>query len=153
MQQSSPKLVTSVRPGVYVVRSGALRKPQNPCLRLHLCSTTTTTTTKDHRGSDLGLALRGGRCLLGLALRGERCLLGEWGSSTQQLEDAECKVAGDMKRSPGPTKPILIPFPREGSRDRVTKGDGVLGLRKELSLRVFLLLLLQLPLLRESCAF
>ena len=99
MQQSSPKLVTSVRPGVYKVRSGALRKSGNPYQQLHLCSTTTTTTTKDRRGSKLGLALRGGRCLLGLALRGGWCLLGEWRSSTQQLEDAESKEAGDMKRS------------------------------------------------------
>ena len=88
MQQSSPKLVTSVRPGVYKVRSGALRKSGNPYLQLHLCSTTTTTTTKDRRGSKLGLALRGGWCLLG-----------EWRSSTQQQEDAESKEAGDMKRS------------------------------------------------------
>ena len=44
---------------------------------------------RDRRGSNLGLALRGGWCLLG-----------EWRSSTQQLKDAESKVAGDMKRSP-----------------------------------------------------
>ena len=72
MQQSSPKLITSVRPGVYKVRSGALRKSGSPYPRLHLCSTTTTTTTKERRGSELGLALRGGGRLLGfgVALRG-----------------------------------------------------------------------------------
>ena len=68
MQQSSPKLITSVRPGVYKVRSGALRKSGNPYLQLHLCSTTTTTTTKDRRGSKLGLALRGGGRLLGVGV-------------------------------------------------------------------------------------
>ena len=54
----------------------------------------------------------------------------------------------------GPTKPISDLYPRVVNQDRVTEGFGVMGLRKHcVSKHFLLLLLLQLPLLRESCAF